>query len=94
MQDAFLKLWERWDRIERIADPRAYLFRMALNGSRRRARTALQPARRADGSNVRQVTGPDEPQGALDLGGWAPDGGSIVFSTPDLSITTRPCPSI
>jgi hypothetical protein len=27
MQDAFLKLWERWDRIDRIADPRAYLFR-------------------------------------------------------------------
>jgi hypothetical protein len=34
MQDAFLKLWERWDRVERIADPRAYLFRVALNGSR------------------------------------------------------------
>ncbi|MGH2820689.1 MAG: RNA polymerase sigma factor, partial [Actinomycetota bacterium] len=46
MQDAFLKLWERWDRIERIADPRAYLFRVALNGSRMRARTALRAARR------------------------------------------------
>ena len=33
MQDAFLKLWERWDRVDRIADPRAYLFRVALNGS-------------------------------------------------------------
>src|SRR4029453_14142275 len=33
MQDAFLKLWERWDRVERIADPRAYLFRVALTGS-------------------------------------------------------------
>jgi RNA polymerase sigma factor (sigma-70 family) len=46
MQDAFLKLWERLDRAERIADPRAYLFRVALNGSRRRARTALRAARR------------------------------------------------
>ena len=26
MQDAFLKLWERWDRIERIDDPVAYLL--------------------------------------------------------------------
>jgi RNA polymerase sigma factor (sigma-70 family) len=46
MQEAFLKLWERWDRIERIADPRAYLFRVALNGSQRRMRTALRAARR------------------------------------------------
>jgi len=26
LQDAFLKLWERWHRVERMADPRAYLF--------------------------------------------------------------------
>jgi RNA polymerase sigma factor (sigma-70 family) len=45
MQDAFLKLWERWDRISRIDDPQAYLFRAALNGfrmRRRRAATALR----------------------------------------------------
>jgi RNA polymerase sigma-70 factor (ECF subfamily) len=46
MQDAFLKLWERWERIDQIADPRAYLFRVALNASRMRARTALRAARR------------------------------------------------
>ena len=46
MQDAFLKLWERWDRVEAITDPRAYLFRVALNGSRRRARAALRATRR------------------------------------------------
>ncbi len=34
MQDAFLKLWERWDRIETIDDPTGYLFRVALNGFR------------------------------------------------------------
>jgi hypothetical protein len=33
MQDAFLKLWERWDRLDRVSDPKAYLFRVALNGS-------------------------------------------------------------
>ena len=46
MQDAFLKLWERWDRIDRIDDPTAYLFRVALNGSRMRARAARRAARR------------------------------------------------
>jgi RNA polymerase sigma factor (sigma-70 family) len=46
MQDAFLKLWERWDRGDQIADPRAYLFRVALNGSRMRARAARRAARR------------------------------------------------
>ena len=46
MQDAFLKLWERWDPIERIDDPTGYLFRVALNGSRMRARAALRAARR------------------------------------------------
>lgn len=46
MQEAFLKLWERWDRVQQIADPRAYLFRVALNGSRRRTRAALRAARR------------------------------------------------
>jgi len=46
MQDAFLKLWERWARIDRIEDPTAYLFRVALNGSRMRARSARRAARR------------------------------------------------
>ena len=46
MQDAFLKLWERWDRIERIADPKGYLFRVALNGFRMRTRAAVRATRR------------------------------------------------
>jgi RNA polymerase sigma factor (sigma-70 family) len=46
MQEAFLKLWEAWDRIDRIDDPRAYLFRVALNGFRMRARSARRAARR------------------------------------------------
>jgi RNA polymerase sigma factor (sigma-70 family) len=40
MQDAFLKLWERWDTIDRIDDPTAYLFRVAMNGNRMRMRAA------------------------------------------------------
>jgi len=46
MQDAFLKLWERWDQVDRIDDPTAYLFRVALNGSRMRARAARRAALR------------------------------------------------
>src|SRR5712691_7438778 len=46
MQDAFLKLWERWDSIDRIDDPTAYLFRVALNGSRMRARAARRATKR------------------------------------------------
>jgi RNA polymerase sigma factor (sigma-70 family) len=46
MQDAFLKLWERWDRVDRIDDPVAYLFRSALNGFRMRIRRARMAARR------------------------------------------------
>jgi RNA polymerase sigma-70 factor (ECF subfamily) len=46
MQEAFLALWERWDTIDRIHDPTGYLFRVALNGFRMRARAARRTARR------------------------------------------------
>ena len=46
MQDAFLKLWERWDRLDKIDDPVAYLFRVALNGVRMRARRARMAAKK------------------------------------------------
>jgi RNA polymerase sigma-70 factor (ECF subfamily) len=45
MQDAFLKLWERWDRLDHIDDPVAYLFRVALNGFRMRLRRARVAAK-------------------------------------------------
>lgn len=46
MQDAFLKVWERWDRVAQVEDPVAYLFKVALNGSRTRIRTARRTAAR------------------------------------------------
>jgi len=46
MQDAFLRLWERWNEIEKIDDPTGYLFRVALNGFRMRARAARRATRR------------------------------------------------
>lgn len=47
MQDAFLKLWERWNEIETIDDPTGYLFRVALNGFRMRRRRAAMAVRKA-----------------------------------------------
>ncbi len=47
MQDAFLALWERWDRIGSIQDPTAYLYRTAMNVFRRRSRRAALAVRRA-----------------------------------------------
>jgi RNA polymerase sigma-70 factor (ECF subfamily) len=45
-QEAFLRLWERWDAIDLIDDPTAYLFRVALNGFRMRRRRAAMAVRR------------------------------------------------
>ena len=47
-QEAFLRLWERWDKIDAIDDPTAYLFRVALNAFRMRRRRAAMPLRDSD----------------------------------------------
>ena len=47
MQDAFLALWARWDRVGAIADPTAYLYRTAMNVFRKRSRRAALALRRA-----------------------------------------------
>jgi len=47
MQDAFLVMWERWDRIDAIQDPTAYLYRTAMNVFRKRTRRAALAVRRA-----------------------------------------------
>jgi RNA polymerase sigma-70 factor (ECF subfamily) len=42
MQDAFLAIWERWERVSGMANPTGYLYRTAMNVFRSRARrTAL-----------------------------------------------------
>ncbi|MGZ8570629.1 MAG: RNA polymerase sigma factor [Actinomycetota bacterium] len=42
MQDAFLALWERWERVGALQDPTGYLYRTAMNVFRsRRRRVAL-----------------------------------------------------
>jgi RNA polymerase sigma-70 factor, ECF subfamily len=49
MQDAFLKLWEHWDRAY-LDDPTAYLYRTAMNVFRRRYQRAMMAAKRALGA--------------------------------------------
>jgi RNA polymerase sigma-70 factor (ECF subfamily) len=46
MQEAFLRVWERWDRVSAFDDPSAYLFRTAMNVFRSRYRRAALAIRR------------------------------------------------
>jgi RNA polymerase sigma-70 factor (ECF subfamily) len=49
MQDAFLRVWERWDRVGRMDDSVGYLYRIAMNLFRDRYRRALLAIRRSVG---------------------------------------------
>jgi RNA polymerase sigma-70 factor (ECF subfamily) len=49
MQDAFLKVWERWDRVGGMDDPTGYLYRTAMNLFRKRSRRAMLAVRRTVG---------------------------------------------
>jgi RNA polymerase sigma-70 factor (ECF subfamily) len=47
MQDAFLRLWERWPSVAAMHDPTGYLYRTAMNVFRSRRRRAAVALRRA-----------------------------------------------
>jgi RNA polymerase sigma-70 factor (ECF subfamily) len=49
MQEAFLKVWERWDRVREMENPAGYVYRTALNLHRKRLRRASVAIRRAIG---------------------------------------------
>jgi RNA polymerase sigma-70 factor (ECF subfamily) len=49
MQDAFLSLWERWNRVGAIDDPLPYLYRTAMNLFRNRYRRSVLALRRTVG---------------------------------------------
>ena len=53
VQDAFLAMYERWDRIAAIGDPVGYLYRTAFNLWKRRSRRAARA--------IRQVFTPPPP---------------------------------
>ncbi len=43
-QEAFARVYERWDRVVSMDSPGGYLYRVALNLQRRRAKRLLRPA--------------------------------------------------
>jgi RNA polymerase sigma-70 factor (ECF subfamily) len=48
-QDAFLAVWQQWDRVGGMENPAGYLYRTAMNAARRRRRRAALALRRAVG---------------------------------------------
>ena len=58
MQDAFLKLWERWDHIAGLDDPTGYLYRTAMNGFRNRSRRAALALRKTAAAAAGRRTRP------------------------------------
>lgn len=50
MQDAFVAVWERWDRVRTMDEPTGYLFRTAMNRYRSRLRRTARATRRAVGA--------------------------------------------
>jgi RNA polymerase sigma-70 factor (sigma-E family) len=61
MQDAFLALWQRWDRLSATPDPTGYLFTTAMNIWRSRSRRAATALRKA----IHRIP-PDEDTKAID----------------------------
>ena len=49
MQDAFLVVWQRWDRVGGMDDPVGYLYRTAMNLFRKRYRRTMLAVRRTVG---------------------------------------------
>ena len=45
-QEAFVRVWERWDRVQEVENPSGYLYRTAMNVFRMRFRRAKIAARR------------------------------------------------
>lgn len=50
MQDAFVAVWERWDRVAAMDDPTGYLYRTAMNRHRSRVRRVMRAAKRVAGA--------------------------------------------
>ncbi|MDP9300513.1 MAG: RNA polymerase sigma factor [Actinomycetota bacterium] len=60
-QDAFVRVLEHWERVVEMEDPRAYLYRTAMNAFRSRYRRTVLAARRTFGA-----TPPDDATADVD----------------------------
>jgi RNA polymerase sigma-70 factor (ECF subfamily) len=61
MQDAFLRLWERWERVSAMDEPVGFLYRTALNLYRKRLRRAAVAMRK-----VTNLLPPDDALAAVE----------------------------
>jgi RNA polymerase sigma factor (sigma-70 family) len=62
MQDAFLSVWERWDRVGSMESPTGYLYRSAINSTRSRFRRLQLAAKR-----TLTIGEPEDPFALADL---------------------------
>ena len=53
MQEAFVRVWDRWGRVGSMEDPVGYLYRTAMNAFRSARRRAVRAARRTIRSEAR-----------------------------------------
>jgi RNA polymerase sigma-70 factor (ECF subfamily) len=72
MQEAFVRVWERWDRVGTLEDPVGYLYRTALNLHRTALRHGLVAAKRVMRPNPEpdpfdEVAARDEAVRSLDV---------------------------
>ena len=67
LQESFIAIWERWDRVGLMDDPTGYLYRTALNRYRSKLRRAGRAARKAVGQ-TRGVDGFAEADDRLEIG--------------------------
>ena len=54
MQDAFLRLWERWERVSAMDEPVGFLYRTAMNLYRKRLRRGAVAVRNCGPLDPRQ----------------------------------------
>jgi RNA polymerase sigma factor (sigma-70 family) len=57
-QDAFVAVWERWDRVRSVENPAGYLHRTAINAFRKRHRRARALGRITGSMSPRPSSGP------------------------------------
>jgi RNA polymerase sigma factor (sigma-70 family) len=74
VQDAFLAVFERWDRVSEMDDPVGYLYRTAFNRWKKLARRAARQLREVVGFAPADVFGPIDERAAIDraLAGLTP----------------------
>jgi RNA polymerase sigma-70 factor (ECF subfamily) len=91
MQETFVRLLERWDRVQALDDPTGYLYRTALNVFRSRYRRAVGAIRRAASLVPREdplAAVEDRDAVARALRGVPPNHRAALFATTVLGYTS------